>query len=387
MEFDQVVAPLGREAFLADHWEKTWLHLPGAAGRFAGLLSWDELSGLLENTRLAPPHIRLSQDGSILDAERYIHTPPGAGHVPRIDLGRLMALLSDGATLVLHGVEEILPRIRALSESFRDALARNNVNLYASWHSQNGFDLHWDPHEVMVLQCHGRKRWQIFAPTQDYPLDVGVPPKPTGAPVWDGMMNAGDVLYLPRGWWHVAHPVNEPSMHLTFGIAPMQGLNLLNWMAARLRGNPHLRRNLPVTGAARKAYMDQLRGIVAEFLSDAAAEDFLREVSEHVHGRPSVRLKRGPYDQTAPLTDDSRVRLAALPRLMLVIQGDKVSFNAYSKSYSVPAYVQPALAMLNDRQAFALRELGGALESDAARDSLKKGLAMLADAGVVLIEN
>ena len=387
MEFDQVVAPLGRDAFLAEHWEKSWLHLPGAAERFAGLISWDELSALLENARLAPPHIRLSQDGKVLDTERYIHTPPGAGNVPRIDHGRLMALLSDGATLVLHGVEELAPKIRALSESVRDVLARNNVNLYASWHNQNGFDLHWDPHEVMVLQCHGRKRWQIYAPTQEYPLDIGTPPKPTGAPVWDGMLNAGDVLYLPRGWWHVAHPVNEPSLHLTFGIAPMQGLNLLNWMAVRLRGNPHLRRNLPVSAAERKTYMEQLRGIVGEFLSDKAAEDFLREVSEHVHGRPLLRLERGPYDQAAPLTDDSRIRLAALPRLALVVQGDKVSFNAYSKNYSVPAFVRPALVLLNDRKAMALRELCAALESDAAVSTFRKGVAMLADAGVVLIEN
>jgi ribosomal protein L16 Arg81 hydroxylase len=239
----------------------------------------------------------------------------------------------------------------------------------------------------MVLQCHGRKRWQIFAPTQEFPLDVGTPPKPAGEPVWDGVLNAGDVLYLPRGWWHVAHPLNEPSLHLTFGIAPMQGLNLLNWLAVRLRGNPHLRRNLPLYAAARKTYMDQLRNIVAESLSDRAAEDFLREVSEHVRGRPSLRLPQGPYDQAAPLTDDSRICLAALPRLALAVQGDKVSFNAYNKNYSVPAIVQPALAMLNDRQAIKLRDLCTALESDLAADTLRKGLAMLADAGVVLIEN
>jgi ribosomal protein L16 Arg81 hydroxylase len=387
MEFDQVVAPLGRDAFLAKHWEKTWLHLPGPAERFRDLLSWDELSHLLENTRLAPPNIRLSQDGKILETDRYIYTPPGSGNVPRIDFGRLMALLSDGATLVLHGVEEIAPRVRALSESVRDALgARNNVNLYAGWHSQNGFDLHWDPHEVMVLQLHGRKRWQIHAPTQDFPLDPGVPPKPTGAPVWDGMLNPGDVLYLPRGWWHVAHPVNEASMHLTFGIAPMQGLNLVNWMAGRLRANPVLRRNLPLAAADRKAYMAQLRGIAGEALSDAALEEFLREVNEHVHGRPTLKLERGPYDQAAPLTDTSRIRLAALPRLVLVTQGDKVSFNAYSKSYSVPAALQPALALLNDREAVAVSALCATLETDAARDSLKKGLALLADAGVVLVE-
>jgi ribosomal protein L16 Arg81 hydroxylase len=388
MEFDQVVAPLGRDAFLANHWEKNWLHLPGAATRFSGLLSWDALGDLLENTRLAPPNIRLSQDGRIVESDRYIYTPPGSGNVPRIDYGRLMALLSGGATLVLHGVEEIAPGVRALSESVRDALgARNNVNLYAGWHAQNGFDLHWDPHEVMVLQCHGRKRWQIYAPTQEFPLDVGVPPKPTGAPVWDGMLEQGDMLYLPRGWWHVAHPVHEPSMHLTFGIAPMQGLNLVNWMAGRLRGNPHLRRNLPLATAERKAHMDELRSIVTDALSDKALEEFLREVGEHVHGRPSLKLERGPYDQAAPLTDNSRIRLAALPRLVLAVQGDKVSFNAYGKNYAVPAYVQPALELLSDRRAIPLSELRSVLKDEVAVANLNKGLALLVGAGIVLVEN
>jgi hypothetical protein len=298
-----------------------------------------------------------------------------------------MALLAEGATLVLQGVEDVAPRVRALSDSFRDALqSRNHVNLYAGWHSQNGFDLHWDPHEVMVLQLHGRKRWQIFAPTQDYPLDPGVPPKPTGAPLWDGMLNAGDVLYLPRGWWHVAHPVNEPSMHLTFGIAPMNGLNLLNWMAGKLRGNAHLRRDLPVMADARKAHMAQLRAIVAERLSDDAIGDFLRDAGEHLHGSPPVRFPQGPYDQAAPLQDGSRIRLASSPCLALVTLGDKVTFNAYNKNYSVPAYVQPALALLSDGRAIPLGELCAVVEGDIAVANLKKGLAMLAKAGVVLVE-
>src|SRR5690242_57797 len=174
MDFDQLVAPLGKDAFLSAYWEKSWLHLPGAVGRFSDLLSWDELSAILENTRMAPPHIRLSKDGQTIDAERYVYTPPGAGNAPRIDPGRLVALLAEGATLVLHGVEEVAPKVRALSNAFRDTLqARNHVNLYAGWRSENGFDLHWDTHEVMVLQLHGRKRWQIFRPTQDYPLDMG----------------------------------------------------------------------------------------------------------------------------------------------------------------------------------------------------------------------
>jgi hypothetical protein len=44
MEFDQVIAPLDRVAFLDGSYEKSWLHLPGTADRFADLLSWDGLN-------------------------------------------------------------------------------------------------------------------------------------------------------------------------------------------------------------------------------------------------------------------------------------------------------------------------------------------------------
>jgi ribosomal protein L16 Arg81 hydroxylase len=389
MEFDQVIAPLEKDVFLSDYWEKSWLHLPGTTGRFADLLSWDDLSAILENTRMAPPHIRLSKDGQTIEPDRYVYTPPGAGNLPRLDTGRLVALLAEGATLVLQGVEEVAPRIRALSNSFRDVLlARNHVNLYAGWHSENGFDLHWDPHEVMVLQLHGRKRWQIFGPTQEQPLDVGSPPKPAGSPVWDGLLSSGDILYLPRGWWHVAHPVNEPSMHLTFGIAPMHGLNLLNWMVMKLRTDVHLRRNLPLLQnvTAREAYMAQLRAIVTQALGDTAIEDFLRDAGEHAHGRAPIRLPQAPYDQAAPLQDKSLIRLASSPRLLLKTEADKVSFNAYGKNYSVPLYVKPALELLRDDRVIPLAELYAAVNGGEAAANLRRGLAMLASAGVVLIE-
>ena len=101
MEFDQVIAPLERSAFLADHWERSWLRLSGTADRFGDLLRWDELSAILENTRIAPPHIHLSKDGQAIAPERYVHVPPGAGNSPRIDSGRLVAQLAEGATLIL----------------------------------------------------------------------------------------------------------------------------------------------------------------------------------------------------------------------------------------------------------------------------------------------
>lgn len=391
MDFDRIIAPLRLEEFVSRYWGQNWLHLKGPFGQFADLMPWDDLTHLLSNTRLAPPLMRLSQDGETLNSDAFMHTPPGAGHLPRLDAGKVAVLLAQGATLVLHAVEDISPTVRALARVVSETLqARIYVNLYASWKSQKGFDLHWDAHDVLVLQVHGRKRWQIHAPTQDYPLDAGVPPRPVGAPVWDGMLEEGDVLYLPRGWWHVAEPVNEPSLHLTVGISPLNGLNMLNWLASRLRRHSAIaRKDIPLLAGenARADYIAALRALVADGLTDAAIDEFLHDAAEHQHGHPDLKLPQAPYVQLAALSQVSLVRLASSTSLFLRVEGETVSFNAYGKNYRVPAFVEPALALLTDVRPISVAELQACLESDVARASLVDGLAMLARAGAVLVEN
>jgi hypothetical protein len=39
MVFDPVIAPMGKDIFLSDYWEKSWLHLPVTPGRQIGHLS------------------------------------------------------------------------------------------------------------------------------------------------------------------------------------------------------------------------------------------------------------------------------------------------------------------------------------------------------------
>src|SRR5882724_10508666 len=120
LEFDHVIAPLTRDQFLADYWNKSFLVAKGTAGRFADLLGWDELNAILEQHRLSPPRFRLTREGRNIETFRY--TTPSAGGIPRLNSGKLAACLSAGATLVLDCVEEMAPRVRQLAFSFRDAL-------------------------------------------------------------------------------------------------------------------------------------------------------------------------------------------------------------------------------------------------------------------------
>jgi hypothetical protein len=85
----------------------SFLHVKGAAGRFAGLLGWDELNAILEQHRLSPSRIRLAQHGHTIEPFRYMS--PGMDSIPQLISDELTACLADGATLVLDFVEELAP--------------------------------------------------------------------------------------------------------------------------------------------------------------------------------------------------------------------------------------------------------------------------------------
>jgi Cupin superfamily protein len=385
--FDQVVAPLGADAFLSNYWLKSFVHIPGRPGRFSELLGWDELNAILEQHRLAPPRLKLYKDGQPLDPAHYL-TPSMFG-VPRLDAGGLATSLAQGASLILDDAQEVAPRVRDLMQSFQDALGTDAfANLYAGWHSQKAFHLHWDPQEAFVIQLRGRKRWRVYQPTRLHPLknDIEPPPQPGGAPAWEGVLEDGDTLYIPRGWWHEAFPLNEPSLHLTVSLTPPTALDYLGWVMSQLRQHPELRASLPADAPARGELAKKIPQLMAEALARAPLENFLHEWDANIRPNPHIRLPGAPYEQLAPLQADSRIRLASLHRLPFARNGAHFEFRAAGRLWSVPASLQPALAKLHNARASTLAELTAALSEPSAKDDLIKSLSVLARAGVVLVE-
>ena len=57
-----------------------------------------------------------------------------------------------------------------------------------------------------------------------------------------------DLLYIPRGWWHVATPLDEPTLHLTVGVNNPNGADFLAWYVDRLKTSEDVRRDLPQFG-------------------------------------------------------------------------------------------------------------------------------------------
>lgn len=236
---EDFVSTLTAGDFLSQVYHHDHRVFPGAAEKIRGLFGWDDLNEILETHQLRSPQMRLSRDGKQLPETSYLEARVVRRDRRRIrvDPARLRAALRAGHTLAMRFVDEIHPGVSQLSEAFeRRLLSDFEFNLYASWAPTGGFNAHWDNHDVFAIQLQGRKRWRIYGRNEFsmHPRDsaMGTPPTEMSE---DLVLSPGDVLFLPRGYWH--DPVTEegPSLHITGSIPCTTGLDLARWLLDQLR--------------------------------------------------------------------------------------------------------------------------------------------------------
>ncbi|CAM6118471.1 unnamed protein product [Calypogeia fissa] len=97
-------------------------------------------------------------------------------------------------------------------------------NAYLTPAKSQGFSPHYDDIEAFVLQTEGKKRWRCYAPRG---VD-GVLPRfsspdfsqeEIGEPILDEILEAGDLLYMPKGTIHQAEATSDThSLHITVSV-------------------------------------------------------------------------------------------------------------------------------------------------------------------------
>lgn len=271
-----LAAHLGQDEFLAQVLHRHYRHVPAALATPEQLLTWEDINVILATHRIDPPRLRLTMDGQMLPQYRYAAPVTTRRHTvwQRLHPAELHARLAEGASLVIDAVDELSPAVRSVAMEL-EAWLRTGVqaNLYASWTAREGFGVHWDDHDVVVLQLDGIKRWKLFGPTRTAPMykDTEEPDAPPEEPVVELVLQPGDLFYLPRGWWHsVAASEGQHSLHLTFGLQAVTGAHFLSWLAEDLRRHQVVREDLPVHASAelQTAYLDQLREHMLTALDD-----------------------------------------------------------------------------------------------------------------------
>jgi len=310
---DQILRPITTDTFLSDYIGRKALHIPGPPEKFDGLYGWSEINNVVNSTRQSNEGLRLVHE-----------TKPLAPEETR----RMGYWLSKGATLVVNHIQDIDPIANQLAASLaNDMNAAVNINVYVSFPSRQGFDNHYDTHDVFILQTAGKKVWKVFAPTRHFPLDRDpaeqkkMYAKPTEGEYLTCELSPGDVLYIPRGHWHYAVS-SEPCIHLTVSYNNRSGLDLLGWLFNEWRDREDfLRQDFPLcrtaallgerSDAALDAHIDAFRHYMEGLLQpDRLKEQVVRWAQVENSLRPQVQLPDIAGLDQAPITLETAFRIA-----------------------------------------------------------------------------
>ncbi|MGH9417601.1 MAG: cupin domain-containing protein [Terriglobales bacterium] len=381
----ELLAPRPKTAFLARHWQREYALVRGRRGRFEQLLPWAELNRILNEHRLAAPRWRLYRAGRQVS---------GGGEPALRAAAPLADELRRGATLIVDSVEELHPPLRRLAASLeRELDCGVQVNAYAGWRATRGFDLHWDDHDVFILQVYGSKQWQVFGATRPHPLPGDAVPRPRRRPLWSGTLRSGDLLYLPRGAWHVAVPRGEPTLHLTVGFHTETGLDLLAWWAARARRLEIARRDVPrlAPAAERREYAEALWRAAARLWQPGLLEEYLSERDNErrtrpSHGLPYTALAQPLAGAAAQAPSPSRLRWAAPRRARWQRSAEALKIDALGRTWHFDAAAEPLLLRLADGAAHSLREILGARPRGVSAAQVRELLTQLLRQGLLALE-
>ena len=181
---------------------------------------WHVLADLLEQapTHGYPPLV--IQNGNIQHPSEWW---------ARYNSSSLFAPYLNGCSVNQAHADCLSPWLAALCEDLERTFPYVYANVYITPPNSRALNLHADDRDVFVLQVLGSKEWEVMKHVPiEYPYpheqvgkdDLEVPQKvlDQGFSI-KTTLNAGDVLYIPRGHCHQARCTDSLSFHVTIAIA------------------------------------------------------------------------------------------------------------------------------------------------------------------------
>ena len=261
-----MLAPVGIDGFCQDYFEQAPLHLPNTGG-VGSLFTVAELVGRVGEI---PPGVLLIERDrwdKATSAEEYLR----AGFP-------LVWSVARGASVLID----------ELCAGFGELFAAKVwPNIYATGPAATPFDMHFDRHEVIAVQCEGTKTWQISETRVNRPLegpemaDWVAQALHTGRPTaarniaMQVTTRPGDALYIPRGQFHHAWAADSVSLHVTFAIEPTSGYDIVKALANLAINDPTFRDYLPnphadPNGERTRYYIQTIQAALIELITNGA---------------------------------------------------------------------------------------------------------------------
>lgn len=311
MTLQDLLAPITPERFFAEFHDRQPLHIEGHPARFAGVLDWAGINRLLDMSHIwTETSFRLVMDSVPVPPAQYSVKATSRDGAPVLQpvAEKVQDWVRRGASVVMNDVDSLAPGLAAVSDALEGAgLGKAQANVYISFQSHKAFHSHYDTHDVWAVQVEGEKTWNIWEGRAEYPIPHPVfrgqkqdhHDRAKGRLLRQIVVKKGDILYLPRGWYHDALAEAPNSVHIAYGVHAPLGMDVLNILSERALYDVEFRKPLPRqdgSAPAKYALSQQLAALGAR-LSDLARDPKVLEVLEGFIR--DYRFRRGGFDLPA----------------------------------------------------------------------------------------
>jgi JmjC domain len=391
LDFEALISPVTKAEFFHRHWAKSTLVVhredPGYYGDLFTLADVDRCL--------------LTAAGSKSTVLEVV-APPGSGRktqtlaVTAINKDRLYDAYLSGDTIRLIGVEKFWPSVALLVEDIQEALsAKVGVNLFLTPPHSQGFEMHFDLVDVIVVQLAGAKKWHIWEPTFQKPTEttllrlnlkhLTVKDESKLKLQEEVLLKAGDFFYMPRGFYHKAEAVDELSLHLTFSIHPLywmdffqRAFELAAFAEPGLRGE--LPPGYPTDPQVRTAMAETFATLLQRFAGKANFGATLQSLTDDWIGSRAYPPDGhfAALEQLPEIDASSWVERRKGLICQVEVSEIQASIRFGPNRVQGPAAIAPALEFIRDHPHFQVVDLKGSLSLDSkvvlVRRLIREGL-------------
>ncbi|ELT93889.1 hypothetical protein CAPTEDRAFT_153587 [Capitella teleta] len=241
--FEMMIHPVTPQKFFNELWEKKPLMVKRRNPNYNnGWFSTQELDRILREVGafifeagfygISQEHLNFTENIDVVTYEngkRETHNPVGRAYAPV-----LWDHFQNGCSVRLLNPQSysrnVWKYLSVLQEYFG---CFAGANVYLTPPGTQGFAPHYDDIEAFILQLEGKKRWRLYDPRNDAEKlarfsSGNFSEDDIGNPIFDVILEAGDLLYFPRGTIHQACHFasgctleDDHSLHITVSVSQL----------------------------------------------------------------------------------------------------------------------------------------------------------------------
>lgn len=225
-DFERLIYPFTKEQFVEEYLEKKPMVVKrNQPDYYHDLLTIEEVDDIIQSgLKHGNLDCTLSHAEKRIEPEDYkiIRRADKTDIYAGVDPVKLFNLFEQQkASIIIHNSAAYNATLAdTVAEVERDLECHSGVNLFVTPSNAQCFQAHYDEHDLFIIQIAGVKHWKVFENAVYLPFE----PQNKKHVDFSGLsllhdvyLEAGDILYVPRGFVHEVTTTDTISFHITLG--------------------------------------------------------------------------------------------------------------------------------------------------------------------------